>query len=421
MVREINDKFKDYMNEGRIDFVTFHPSLSYEEFVEGIRAQTKNGSVEYRVEDGIFKKICINAYFEMFKNTNKDSYFEFCYKKIIKDIENVKPKSFNLKTVEGKVFQIADIDDSKMTIKPTAGKAEVKLYKKNLKKIFVSRDKIKSPRDIKDVEDLDDKFTASYDVPLIKYMDKIDYATKKSYFLDSIVKKEEIDVSGHNKVPFVLIIDEINRGNIPKIFGELITLLEPDKRLGQNNEIILTLPYSQEKFGVPPNLYIIGTMNTADRSLALMDVALRRRFGFVEFCPGDGLKDDENGDWNTWWNNPYQCSNEFVRLTIQAIQTINNKILGKDDSVAKMVNGKDKLIGHSFAMKNGKDMSDDDCVTLWKYEILPLIEEYYNGNYEKIKELLRNAYGEVYVDNSVKNMRSDNVKIFLSKIIGNGE
>ncbi|WP_440952209.1 AAA family ATPase [Methanococcoides sp. FTZ1] len=419
MVREINDNFKNYMNEGRINFVTFHPSLSYEEFVEGIRAQTENGSVDYKVEDGIFKRMCINAYFEVFKNKNDDSYFEFCYKKLMKDVEDANP--FSLETIEGNLFEITNIDDSKIIIKPTAGRAEVPLYIKNLKKVFASKDKINYPKDIKNIEGLVDTFTASYDFPLIKYMDKIDYVTRKRYVLDSINKKTILDESDYNEVPFVLIIDEINRGNIPKIFGELITLLEPDKRLGQDNEIILTLPYSQEKFGVPPNLYIIGTMNTADRSLALMDVALRRRFAFVEFCPGDGLEDDESGKWNTWWSDPSQCTNEFVSLTIQAIQTLNNKIIGKDSYTTKIAHGKDKLIGHSFAMENGDDMSDGDCATLWKYEILPLIEEYYNSNYEKIKELLGDAFNDVYVGNSIKNLEKNNVKSTLIKIIGNGD
>jgi 5-methylcytosine-specific restriction protein B len=243
----------------------------------------------------------------------------------------------------------------------------------------------------------------------------LDYNGRKEYVLDFINNNTKFKENDYNKTPFVLIVDEINRGNIPKIFGELITLLEPDKRLGSDNQIVLTLPYSKEKFSVPPNLYIIGTMNTADRSLALMDVALRRRFAFVEFGPGDMLV----GNWKTWWDTPTECPDEFIRLTIQAMKTLNNQILGNDNGTTKLTHGKDKLIGHSFAMKNGEKMSNEACAILWKYEIFPLLEEYYNGNYDKIEELLgTGAFGMIYENNSIKNLSEGNIKEVLEKIIG---
>lgn len=319
MANEINDEFNKYMKEERINFVTFHPSFSYEEFVEGIRADvSKNGTINYRVKDGIFKRMCINALYDV-------------------------------------------INDDLI---------------------------------------------------------EVDYSEKKKHFIEFMNNPKEIKEGDYRNEPYILIIDEINRGNIPKILGELITLLEPDKRIGQDNEIILTLPYSEEKFGVPPNLFIIGTMNTADRSLALIDVALRRRFAFVEFGPGDMLE----GDWKIWWGDPSKCTDEFIKLTIQAIKTLNEKILGENDSTVKLIHGKDKLIGHSFAMKNGKEMSDKECTMLWRYEILPLLEEYYNGNNDIIKQLVGNeAFNQIYIKNSIKILDENNIREFLNHIIINGE
>jgi len=419
------------MNEGRINFVTFHPSLSYEEFIEGMRAKTKDGKVEYDVEDGIFKTMCINASFEIIKNniSSETLDFERVYEHFkAKFIESVEP--INLTTIRDKKFKIIDINDLRISIQPLNGNNRFNIRKNYLKKIFISRDDLTSPNDIRKVKKIskDVISLSSYYFAITQFLNDIhsdqneeinfemlDYNDRKKYVLDFISNKTKLEENDSDKMPFVLIIDEINRGNIPKIFGELITLLEPDKRLGSDNQIVLTLPYSKEKFAVPPNFYIIGTMNTADRSLALMDVALRRRFAFVEFGPGDMLE----GKWKTWWDIPTECKNECIQLTIQAIHAINMKILGNENRTTKLTHGKDKLIGHSFAMKNGEKMDEDECATLWKYEIFPLLEEYYNGNYDKIEELLGNsAFGMIYENNSIKKLSEDNIKEVLGQIIG---
>ena len=170
---------------------------------------------------------------------------------------------------------------------------------------------------------------------------------------------------------YVLIIDEINRGNIAKIFGELITLIEPSKRLGEDDEATVTLPYSKEDkpFGVPKNLYLIGTMNTADRSIALLDTALRRRFDFVEMMPRpDLLKVDQK--------------KELEGVDCQQLLSVMNKRI-------RILHDREHQIGHTYFM----DVSDmDSLAKTFKKRIIPLLQEYFYDNWEKI-DLVLNKNG----------------------------
>ncbi len=175
--------------------------------------------------------------------------------------------------------------------------------------------------------------------------------------------------------PVVLIIDEINRGNISKIFGELITLIEDDKRLGEENEILVTLPYSGEQFGVPPNLYIIGTMNTADRSLVQLDTALRRRFDFEEMMPK--YREELNKDGKVVWVDfKEKIDGTSIDLSL-FLYKLNEKITKQYD--------REHQIGHSFLMDVEKI---NELKRAWENRIMPLLQEYFYSDYDKLSEVI---------------------------------
>lgn len=166
--------------------------------------------------------------------------------------------------------------------------------------------------------------------------------------------------------PYVFIIDEINRGNISRIFGELITLIEESKRKGEEDERSVILPYSKKEFSVPSNVYIIGTMNTADRSIALLDTALRRRFSFVEMMPDtEVLKDIKIG----------------IIDVQKLLEIINQRI--------EVLYDREHTIGHAyFCGLKGKNATLDGLKNVFKKSVLPLLQEYFFDDYEKIAMVL---------------------------------
>ncbi|MDD4255856.1 MAG: AAA family ATPase [Methanofollis sp.] len=188
-------------------------------------------------------------------------------------------------------------------------------------------------------------------------------------------REEAEALAVRDRVPVFLVVDEINRGDIPRIFGELITLLEKDKRLCTGNALVTTLPYSKTHFGIPPNLFVIGTMNTADRSIALLDIALRRRFGFIEVMPDYEVLEETlaSGD---------PAVQEVFDLAAAALREVNARITEHYD--------RDHQIGHSYLMKLRGCTTRDEAVealqTTWECEVLPLLQEYFYDSPQTFRE-----------------------------------
>ena len=168
-----------------------------------------------------------------------------------------------------------------------------------------------------------------------------------------------------NDKKYVFIIDEINRGNISKIFGELITLIEESKRVGMSEEIKVSLPYSKIEFGVPANVYILGTMNTADRSIALLDTALRRRFEFIEMMPDISV---------------------LKNVTVEDIDI--EKMLDEINKRIKVLYDREHTIGHAYFIKLLTDPTLENLSLIFKNSIIPLLQEYFYEDYQKIQLVL---------------------------------
>lgn len=342
-----NEKYKNLKKEfdklkqtGQIEFVTFHQSYSYEEFVEGIKPDLNSeDKLTYELKDGIFKKICSDA-----QTTIKiEKNFDQIYDQLIKDLNSSK-KLLILTTPNGSEFGI-------------------KTNKKNNLKIYTGENFDRNSVGV---------ITKDY------LQNEIFKNGRKCYvqgILDYLNEHYKLNMqTTKNTNKYILIIDEINRGNISKIFGELITLIEEDKR----ESLSLKLPYSQDPFTVPKNLYIIGTMNTSDRSIASIDIALRRRFTFKEMMP-DATLIDKNL--------------KVHGLNIQDIfKTLNERI--------SVLLDRDHQIGHSYFMnlKADKDL-ETNFKQVWFDCIIPLLNEYFYGDWDKLQALLGKAQdnGESFI------------------------
>jgi 5-methylcytosine-specific restriction protein B len=346
--KKIKEEFERLMKEGQVVFTTFHQSMNYEDFIEGIKPLKPNQvdtHLKYDVLPGILKKVCQDA-----KTPNLVG-FDSAFEKLKEELTTT--ELLSLKTPTGKEFSVSLNSNDNLTLHTGQDREKQgTLTKENIQKQINGEEKFKG--------------WEGYFKGVINYL-KIKYKYS-----------EDESVAGKN---YVLIIDEINRGNVSQIFGELITLIEEDKRLGKDEALEVTLPYSKDKFGVPSNLYIIGTMNTADRSVEAIDTALRRRFSFEEVPPKYDLD---------------ELKYEFAGYKgDQILLTLNKRI-------EKLLD-KDHQIGHSYFMKkNGIDVKEMLLTSFYK-NIIPLLQEYFFGDFGKIGLVL----GEGFVQKNDWNKDSD--------------
>lgn len=413
----IVDRYKKLAEDGRIDFVTFHQSYGYEEFVEGYRPVSNSqgeedesgpGGMQYEVQDGAFKGIASSArvlggrrsrtraQFDpssgktVWKmslgraNDEQDAYiFDTCMRdnmlllgygqgldyagcstrdEVLAKLHEATPEakrgdyevkavhSFKNEMDEGDFVVVTDGNRKFRAIGRVAGPYQ--FHRSAEYGQMRPVEWLLTPEESISHEKISRKnFSQRTLYPISQKQ------LKAEAFNELLARAATGEPSNH-----VLIIDEINRGNISKILGELITLLEPDKRLGRPNELKSKLPYSGDDFGVPPNLYVIGTMNTADRSIAFLDTALRRRFDFEEIMPdADVIR--KTGD------NGVIGSIDVAGL----LDTINGRIERLFD--------RDHMIGHSYLLGC---QSLRDLQTAFRRQVIPLLQEYFYGDWERV-------------------------------------
>ena len=364
---EINKEYEKLIEAGQIVFTTFHQSLSYEDFIEGIKPETIDGNVTYEVKDGIFKQLCSQAIEQKPKNSDIEIYnFDKGWNDLIAEVEqNFLSDSMLLLPIltQDKGVYVTEItDNGNLKIKPKNSRLDIDY--------IVSYNRTKKLQeafpDLSVVKNIDKEFRS-----VIGGSNSTAYWAVLNFINNKIKENNRIIPDYEELKNHVLIIDEINRGNVSAIFGELITLLEEDKRKGNTEHTEVVLPYSGDNFSVPNNVYIIGTMNTADRSVEALDTALRRRFSFVEMQPDPKILSDEK----------YVKYND-VDLS-KLLETINQRI--------EMLIDKDRQIGHSYFI-GIQDL--EDLRRTFKDKIIPLLEEYFYGDFGKIGLVL----GEKFIE-----------------------
>lgn len=399
---------------GRIAFTTFHQSYGYEEFIEGIRpvltnregSHHQNRDLQYVIRDGIFKSLCQRAKSDRegkipydedtdvwlvwledestivgkkacfndgalrFKGTSdaldKIDPNESKYK----DLKKMRKGDIVLSFIgiDGKFDNVGIVEDNypeyyeEIENNCAFWERQIKWNNEHIYFVLEALLGLKAISRRRGIQRIVGISTSDI-------VDTIEKALEKASGNASVTVPGKIEEETNR---YVLIIDEINRGNISKIFGELITLIEETKREGAREEMQAILPYSGESFSVPDNVYLLGTMNTADRSIALMDTALRRRFSFIEMMPDPDILVKMNAG---------SVNIEGQNLNIaRMLEVINDRI--------EYLFDREHTIGHAFFTRLANEPAIEDLSGIFEKNVIPLLQEYFYEDYEKIQLVL---------------------------------
>jgi len=387
----IKQKFAGFQKSNRVFFTTFHQNMAYEDFIEGIKPVEPledDEFLRYEIQDGLFMRACVEATFNFIRsNFGQDKAveelldFNGLFDKLIDRISKTGSEKINTKTGSKIIATITS--QGNISIKHEGRDKPYTVSRERLSKLY---EKFPSPDEISNINDSFRKTiggsnstaywsvlneivklgkTAGKKEVIVPASVDIAYEDKRKVVKNYWEKKDYTVVPVDQSSPYVFIIDEINRGNVAQIFGELITLIEDDKRMGKQETLFAELPYSKHSFAIPPNLYIIGTMNTADRSVEALDSALRRRFSFIEMVPQPEKLD---------------VTSDGIDLP-KILRNLNNRLLILKDH--------DHTIGHAWLM----GISNlEQLKNVFGNKILPLLKEYFYNDYEKLGLVLGDAF-----------------------------
>lgn len=425
-------EFDRFVTAERVRFVTFHQSFSYEDFVEGLRAdsEAETGQVKYSVESGVFKRLCDDARTRPASDLGvrgnpaiwkisingtgssptksycldngearigwgktgdlREDYEQSSYYQSLGGGDKGTLSYFAEQMVVGDILlcihsaeQIGSIGvvtgDYRYEEQVPAGVIGDYQHVRSVRWLY---------RDINlSILPLNDE--RQFTLKTVYAMSRFTWADLLSYVQQQKVNPvEPVTTAEVEREPYVLIIDEINRGNVSRIFGELITLIEESKREGADEALSVKLPYSKKPFSVPKNVYLIGTMNTADRSLAGLDIALRRRFVFREMPPRPELLKD---------------------VLVQGLNI--GKLLRVMNQRIEVLLDRDHCLGHAYFMPLKGDPTLARLESIFSNQILPLLQEYFFEDWQRIQWVL-NDHRKPVVDRFVEQDKQDVAALF---------